>query len=79
MRLESLCTIFALAAICDLHIIQFDITSAYLHGTLKEEVYVKQPEGYVVPGKSIGCGALRRGSTGWYKPGERGTRSGTPT
>ena len=32
MRLEPLCTILALAAICDLDVIQFDITSAYLEG-----------------------------------------------
>jgi len=55
MRLESLRTILAppslpLAAIRDLDIIQFDITSAYLHGTLKGEVYMEQPEGYVAPG-----------------------------
>ena len=38
MRLESLRTVLALAAIRDLDIIQFDITSAYLQGTLKEGV-----------------------------------------
>ena len=35
MGLESLRTIPTLAAIRDLGVIQFDITSAYLHGTLK--------------------------------------------
>jgi len=39
MRLNSLRTIFALAAIRVLDIIQFDITPTYLHGTLNEEVY----------------------------------------
>jgi len=47
MRLESLRTILALAAIRYLDIIQIDITSTHLHGTLKEEVYMEQPEGYV--------------------------------
>ena len=51
MQLESLRTIISLAATRDLNIIQFDGTLAYLHGTLKEEVYMEQPEGYVVPGK----------------------------
>jgi len=41
----------ALAAIRNLGIIQSDITSAYLHGTLKEGVYMGQPEGYVAPRK----------------------------
>jgi len=51
MHLESLRTILALAAIRDLDIIQFDITSAYLRSTFKEEVYMEQPEGYIAPGK----------------------------
>jgi hypothetical protein len=42
-----LCTLLALAAHHDLEIVQFDITLAYLPGTLKEEVYVEQPDGYV--------------------------------
>ena len=51
MHLESLRAILALAAIRDLDVIQFDITSAHLYGTLKEEVYMEQPQGYVAPGK----------------------------
>jgi len=51
MRLESLRTILALATTRDLDIIQFDITSAYLHDTLKEEAFMEQPKGYVAPGK----------------------------
>jgi len=51
MRLESLRTILARAAIRDIDIIQFNITSAYLHGTLKEGVFIEQPEGHIAPGK----------------------------
>ena len=51
MCLGSLRTILAPQDIRNLSIIQFDITSTYLHGTLKEEVYMGQPEGYVAPGK----------------------------
>lgn len=43
MRLESLHTFLALAAICDLDVIQFDITSAYLHDTLKQGLYMERP------------------------------------
>ena len=41
MHLESLRTILALVAVRNLDVIQFDITSAYLHGTFKEEVYIE--------------------------------------
>ena len=69
MRLESLRTILALAAIRDLKVIQFDITSAYLHGTLKEEVYMEQPEGYVAPGKKDWVWCLKKGLYGLAQAG----------
>ena len=47
MHLTSLRAILALAAIRDLDVIQFDITSAHLHGALKEEVYMEQAEGHL--------------------------------
>ena len=40
-----------IAATRDLDIIQCDITSAHLHGTLKEDIYMGQPDGYTIPGK----------------------------
>ena len=71
MRLESLRTILALAAIHDLDVIQFDITSVYLHGTLKEEVYMEQPEGYVAPGKEDWEWRLKKGLYGLVQAGRR--------
>ena len=46
VRLETLRAILALAVQKDLHIRQLDVKGAYLNGTLKEEVYMRQPEGY---------------------------------
>ncbi len=37
----SLRTVLGVAAIRDFDIIQFDVTSAYLRGTLKEELYME--------------------------------------
>lgn len=39
------------AAAMDLEMIQFDIKTAFLYATLKEVIYMTQPEGYVVKGK----------------------------
>jgi hypothetical protein len=36
----------AIAPLQKLHIHQIDIKGAYLNGTLKEKVYMKQPKGY---------------------------------
>jgi hypothetical protein len=47
----SLRTILAIAAAKDLEMIQLDIKTAFLNGDLQEEIYMKQPEGFVIPGK----------------------------
>ena len=50
VRLESLRTMLALAVQHDLELHQVDVTTAFLNGTLEEEVFMKQPEGFIVPG-----------------------------
>ena len=47
----ALRAILALAAIKDLELESVDISSAYLNGELAEEVYIRQPEGFVEKGK----------------------------
>jgi hypothetical protein len=69
MRLESLRTLLAIAAVCDFDIIQFDITSAYLRGTLKVQIYMEQPEGYTAPGKKDWVWRLRKGLYGLAQAG----------
>ena len=51
VRSESVRSIIALAAMNDLKLHQMDITTAFLHGDLEEEVYMKQPEGFVAQGQ----------------------------
>ena len=43
--------LIALAAVYDLEIHQMDVKTAFLNGDLEEEIYMEQPEGFVVPGK----------------------------
>jgi hypothetical protein len=46
VRLETIRAILALAVAEDWEIQQMDVKGAYLNGILKEEVYMKQPEGF---------------------------------
>ena len=49
--LSSIRTLLAFAAKKKLHVHQMDVVSAFLNGDLKEEIYMKQPPGYVQLGK----------------------------
>ena len=51
-RKTSIRIVIALAALFDLEIHQMDVKTAFLNGELEEEIYMEQPEGFVVPGKA---------------------------
>jgi hypothetical protein len=53
---------------------QLDVKTAYLNGKLEDEIYMRQPDGYVVEGKEDWLCLIRRGLYGlrqsaaiWYK------------
>jgi hypothetical protein len=50
-RIESVRLLFTLAAQEGWRVHHMDVKSAFLNGDLKEEVYVHQPPGFVIPGK----------------------------
>ena len=51
VRPESIRSVIALACKEGLKLHQMDITTAFLNGDLKEEVYMRQPEGFVAKGQ----------------------------
>ena len=53
-----------MAAICDFDIIQFDVTSAYLHRTLKEELFMEQPDSHTVSRNENWVWKLKKGLYG---------------
>src|SRR5712671_7923560 len=54
-KLASLRVILALAAEQDLEIHQMDVKSAYLNGTLEEEIFMEPPPGLEVPNNMVLC------------------------
>nr|GEV48098.1 zinc finger, CCHC-type [Tanacetum cinerariifolium] len=51
-RIETVCLILALAAYHEWQVHHLDVKSAFLHGELKDEVYVTQPEGFIQQGST---------------------------
>ncbi|KAH9313866.1 hypothetical protein KI387_022493, partial [Taxus chinensis] len=65
--------IFSLAAQFGWKVHQMDVKSAFLNRDLQEEVYMTQPEGYVVPGQEAKVCRLKKSLYGlkqapraWY-------------
>ena len=51
VRHTSIRTLLAFVALFDLELEQLDVKTAFLHGELEEEIYMRQPEGFIVLGK----------------------------
>src|SRR5712672_41090 len=57
---ESLRLLLALAALEDWEIHQMDIKSVFLNGVLDEEIYMEQPQGFIMPGTETKVCCLKR-------------------
>jgi Reverse transcriptase (RNA-dependent DNA polymerase) len=51
VRFESVRVIFALAALNEWYMTGVDVRMAYLYGKLDEEIYMRQPEGFIATGQ----------------------------
>ena len=49
-RISSIRMLIAIAVIHNLEIHQMDVKTVFLNGDLDEEIYMEQPEGFIVPG-----------------------------
>ncbi|CAL8091268.1 unnamed protein product [Prunus armeniaca] len=52
-RITSIRMLIAIASIYDMEIHQMDVKTAFLNGELDEEIYMEQPEGFVVKGQEL--------------------------
>ena len=71
---SSIRVLLALVAMFDLELEQLDVKTAFLHGELDEQIYMKQPEGFEVPEKEGQVCLLKKSLYGlkqsprqWYK------------
>lgn len=74
VRHTSIRVLLAFVALFDLELEQLDVKTAFLHGELEEEIYMDQPEGFIVPGKEHLVCRLKKSLYGlkqaprqWYK------------
>jgi len=72
IRLTSLRLLFAIAAQLGLIIHQMDVDTAFLHADIQEEIYIKPPEGMLLP-EGMNCFRLKKALYGlkqspreWY-------------
>jgi hypothetical protein len=71
---SSIRTFLSLVAMHDYELEQLDVKTAFLHGDLEEDIYMDQPEGFIVPGKENYVCKLKKSLYGmkqsprqWYK------------
>ena len=50
-KVTSIRLLLSIVAAFDFEVVQVDVKTTFLHGDLEEEIYKKQPEGFVVKGK----------------------------
>ena len=72
--MTTLCFMLGVVAADNLELIQLDVKTAFLHGDLKEEIYMEQPKGFVATGQEHLVCRLRKSLYGlkqaprqWYK------------
>ena len=51
MKHSSIRTLLSIVDMHDLELKQLDVKTAFLHGELEEDIYMEQPECFVIPGK----------------------------
>ena len=78
-RIDTVRTMLALAAQKGWQVYQLDVKFAFLNGELQEEVYVEQPQGFVVEGMehkvyklNKALYGLKQAPRAWYSKIDRG-------
>ena len=51
MKILTIRLVLEMVAVENLHLEQLDVKTEFLHGDLKEDLYMIQPEGFIVQGQ----------------------------
>ena len=49
--MSTITLVLGMVAVENLHLEQLDVKTAFLHGDLEEDLYMIQPEGFIVQGR----------------------------
>ena len=53
VKMSIIRPVLGMVAVENLHLEQLDVKTTFLHGDLKEDLYMIQPEGFIVQGQRI--------------------------
>ena len=67
VMLKSIRILLAVAASLDYEIWQMDVKTAFLNGSLEEDIYMQQPEGFIAIGQEHMACELKRSTYGLKK------------
>jgi len=51
VKLTTIRFVLSIVVAENLHLEQLDVKTAFFHGDLEEDIYIIQPQGYIMPGK----------------------------
>ena len=64
---NSIRVLLAMVTLFDLQLEQLDVKTTFLHGELEEQIYMHQPEGFIISGKEYHVCLLKKSLYGLKK------------